>query len=155
MAREILIDAPGDGEWIMQRVAGVFVPRTDHSFATHRDGQILGGFVVGSYFGRSMTVHMAGEDKHWCSRELLWLIFEYAFNQNNCHKMVTPVRSDNALALSLDLRAGWQLETAIDDLYEPGVHMMILTMTREQCRWLNYRPRQFYSNIRAPLEVQR
>lgn len=152
--RQILIDAPGAGDWVMERARGCFNLRADHSFTTHRDGQILGGIVLADYLGNSWSTHMAGEDPHWCSRELLWLVFDYAFNQCGCHKMVTGVRSDNHKALSVDLRGGWKLETAITDLFAPGVHMMVLTMTRDTCRWLDYQPRQFQSNIRRPLEVR-
>jgi hypothetical protein len=153
MARQILIDAPGDGDWIMKQCHGYFDSSRDHSFATHRDITLLGGFVATAYFGKSMSVHMAGQDKYWCSRELLWLMFDYCFNQNSCHKMVTAVPSNNRLALSLDIRAGWKLEAVIKDLYEPGVHMHVLTMTPEQCRWLNYEPRQFRSNVANPVKV--
>jgi hypothetical protein len=149
--REILIDAPGAGAWIMERAGGRFNEGCDHSFSSHRDGKILGGIVLMDYLGNSWAAHMAGEDKRWFSRELAWLVFDYAFNQCGCHKLVTCVRSDRPKVLEIDLRGGWQVETAIDDLFAPGVHALILSMTRDTCPWLDYRPRHFRSNIIAPI----
>jgi len=57
--REIKIDAPGAGAWIMERVDGVFRDRVDHSFSSHEDGEILGGFALTGYMGLAMSIHMA------------------------------------------------------------------------------------------------
>lgn len=141
---DIRIDAPGAGDWIMSRVNGRFDSAVDHSFSSHDgSGAVLGGFVLCQYLGHSMTIHMAGDDAQWCSRELLWLPFHYAFTQLGCGKMLAPVRSDNYDALSMDLRAGWELETVIHDVYAPGVHMMVLSMVKATCPWLDYTPKQW------------
>jgi hypothetical protein len=146
----VKIDAPGAGEWIMSRVKGTFTPGMDHSFSNHHDqGNILGGIVVGAYFGNSMVAHMAGDNSRWFTRELAWLAFDYCFNQVGCHKMIAGIRSDNHKAIAIDMRGGWQFETVIKDLYEPGVDMVVLAMTRDTCPWLNYRSKQFRSNVTA------
>jgi hypothetical protein len=136
MSREIRIDDPGAGEWVMLRVKGYFMPGVDHSFTTHRDGKIIGGFALCQYLGNSITVHMAGEDKHWCSRDLLWLVFHYAFVQIGCYKVLAPLRSDQSSVIAMDTRAGWNLEAVVHDAYEKGVHLIILGMTRDSCPWL-------------------
>jgi RimJ/RimL family protein N-acetyltransferase len=151
MPHTILIDEPGAGQWIMDRCEGVFRPGMDHSFSSHdtdKDNKILGGFVLNQYLGASMSVHMAGDDKHWCNRELLWLVFDYAFNQLGCTKMLAPVQSDNYAAISQDLRAGWHLETVIRDVYAPGIHMMVLAMAKDDCPWLDYKPKTWVSNAK-------
>lgn len=140
--REVLMDAPGAGDWIMQRVGGTFNPLTNHTFSSHRDGNLLGGIVTSDYFGNSMSVHMAGEDKYWFTRDLAWLVFDYCFRHCKCHKILTGVRSTNHQAINIDLRGGWQIETVIRDVFEPGVHMVVLYMTPSGCKWLNnYQPR--------------
>jgi hypothetical protein len=137
---DIRIDEPGAGEWIMDRVTGVFTPGWDHSFSSHRDGEIRGGFVVCHYLGASATMHMAGVDDNWVSRELLWLAFSYPFDQLGLRKLLAPVRSDNYSSLSLDLRAGWRIEGLIRDAYPGSTHMFLLTMTKDTCPWLDYKP---------------
>jgi hypothetical protein len=141
--RRILIDEPGAGEWIMGQLSGVFHPQYDHSFSTHRDDRILGGFVMSHFIGGSMSVHMAAQDKHWCSRELLWLVFHYGFEQLGCFKMLTPLASDMHDVIRMDMRAGWALEAIVRDAYAPGKHMLILSMTKETCPWLKYKPKQW------------
>lgn len=142
----IRIDAPGAGDWVMDRVDGAFFPGHDHSFTTHDDeGEIQGGFVLCQYLGVSATIHAAGNRPiRWCSRELLWMVFDYAFNQCGCRKLIAPVRSDNHYAMSMYMRAGWDIETVIRNVY-PTAHMLVLTMTKDTCRWLDYNPRTWRS----------
>lgn len=142
--REIKINAPGAGKWIMDRVEGAFMEGRDSSITTHNeDGMIRGGFAFCDYLGASMTVHMAGGDEKWCSKDLLWMAFHYVFVQLGCRKIIAPVASNNYHALSIDLRGGWKLEGIIRDAY-PDAHMMLLTMTRDTCPWLGIIPQQHF-----------
>lgn len=139
---EVRIDAPGAGQWVMKRAEGYFRDGVDYAFTSHRDDQILGGFALVGYTGGSLTVHMAGDDPHWCSRELLWLVFHYAFVQLRVRKLLAPVRSDNWKAIELNLRAGWQVEAVLRDVF-PDAHMLVLSMTKAGCPWLKHVPRQW------------
>jgi RimJ/RimL family protein N-acetyltransferase len=77
-------------------------------------------------------------------------VFHYAFVQLGCLKVLAPVRSDNHAAIAIDLRAGWHLETVIRDIYAPGVDMLVLTMTKENCPWLAHEPKAWRpNNVRA------
>lgn len=138
---EIKINAPGAGAWIMQRADGHFVPGYGHSLSTHHDGEIQGGFVLDGFTGVCACVHMAGERPGWATPDLLWMLFDYAFNQLGVKKLLGMVRSDNYPALSLDLRGGWRVETLVRDMYGEGVHAFILYMKPEFCRWLNHVPK--------------
>lgn len=137
---DIRIDAPGAGEWVMQRAEGYFRDGWDHAFTSHRGDKILGGIVLSGYLGGSIAVHMAAEDRRWCSRDLLWLAFHYAFEQLQCIKVLAPLRSDNYKALEINLRSGWQIEAVLRDAF-PGAHMLVLSMTKDACPWLDYSPR--------------
>ncbi len=133
---ELRINAPGAGDWVMQRVGGAFVPGWDHTVSSHQNGRQVGGFALCSFLGASITAHMAGEAPGWCTPTLLWMVFDYAFNQLRCLKVLAPVRSDNSKALAINLRGGFRLETVVRDVYAPRVHMMVLSMKRETCPWL-------------------
>jgi hypothetical protein len=141
---DLRINEPGAGEWVMARLNAVFTPKQDNVFSSYdSDGNIMGGFVLSHFIGGSITVHMAAQDKHWCSRDLLWIIFHYAFEQLGCYKMLTPLSSKMHDVIAMDLRAGWVLEAVVRDAYAPGEHMLILGMTKEACRWLNYKPKHW------------
>jgi hypothetical protein len=113
-------DNTTDGRWIMRLAGGSFDPEFDHSLCSLRDGVRVGGFVTSAYLGASVTVHMAGTDPRWCSRDLLWMLFDFVFVRLGVHKALTTVVSDNHLALALDLRAGWQVEAIVRDVTPTG-----------------------------------
>jgi hypothetical protein len=139
--REIRIDSPGVGNWIMERAHGYFTPGHDHSFSAHEahegSWRLLGGFACVGYFGASMTIHMAGADKRWFSRGLAAVTFDYAFNQLECRKLLAPVKSTDHDTIEMDLRAGWVVDVIIKDVLPDG-DMVILSMTKDQCPWLKY-----------------
>lgn len=153
MSKRILINHPGDGAWIMARVGGTFVPSWDHSLANHDDRGILGGFVFNTFLGNAIFVHNAGETKTWCSRELLWMVFDYAFRQLSVGKVLAPVAANNQHALALNLRAGFVVETKLVDAVAPGVDLLLLSMVPQSCRWLKLRPTNYYSRVnRGPVD---
>src|SRR5215467_13442449 len=99
---EIRVDAPGAGDWIMERAGGHYVPVFSHSLSSHDvdlpTGRevMLGGFVLTDYIRRaSAVVSMAGEGPGWCTRQLLVALFEYAFRQLGVRKLFALIRSDN------------------------------------------------------------
>ena len=147
MSGQIRIDAPGAGDWVMKRAQGFFIQGRDHSITMHNDlDDVVGGFVIVKYLGHSAAIRMAGEDGNWCSRELLWMVFHYAFNQLHCGKLLAPVKSDMYDVISMDLRAGWQLEATLRDMFEDGTHLLILSMTKDTCPWLNHTPTKWRAN---------
>lgn len=143
-----MIDAPGAGEWIMSRVEGRFRPECMRVFSTHdAEGNILGGFVFCDYIeNASALINMAGERPGWCTRDLLWMIFEFSFHQTTVKKLFALIRSNNPRSLELCLRAGWRMETTVRDVYPDGVHAVILYMTEQTCPWLKHRPKTWHSD---------
>ena len=51
--KRIIINHPGDGEWIMEYLGGRFFPGHDHSLANHDavSGDLLGGFCFPCHWG--------------------------------------------------------------------------------------------------------
>lgn len=144
--RQILINHADDGEWVMLRVGGVFNEKTDHTVALHRDGKIAGGVVFTGYLGASITVHMAGSEDNWATRDFLWMVFHYAFAQLGCRKVIGLVSSANTRALSVDTRLGFIPAARITDVYSDGSDLIVLTMEKAQCKWLALTPRYYRSN---------
>jgi len=139
--RRIIIDGPGDGQWIMDHVHGFYHTDTDHSIAMHRDGKIAGGVVYTGYLYASIAIHMAGTETNWATKDFLWMVFDYAFNQLGCRKLVGLVPAYNSRAISVDLRLGFRLEGRLREmLVDPNEDLLILTMTKAECKWLNLQP---------------
>lgn len=128
----------------MNEARGVFTEETDVSIANYRGDELLGGFALTGFNDASMLVHMAGKDPGWCSRDLLWMVFDYAFVQLGLYKLFALVRSNNHAALAQDLRAGFKLDTVLLDAF-PDCHLMILSMKRSECPWLKVKPIHYRS----------
>jgi hypothetical protein len=148
MAKQLRINDPAAGPWIMSRLDSVFSPDRAVTIANFDGDQVLGGFVLENYTGASMLVHMAGSGPGWCSRELLAVTFDYAFNQVGVTCLLAPVSSGNAAAMSQDLRGGFRVAARVPDIYPDG-DLVLLQMRREDCRWLRLRLREHVSNRRV------
>ena len=98
-----------------------------------RAGQLIAGVSYDSYCGRSICMHAAIDR---LNRDILWYAFYYPFVQLGVKKVIGLVDSTNEKALRLDLHLGFTLEAVIADGAKYG-DLRILTMTRDQCRWLN------------------
>ena len=74
------------------------------------------------------------------TREFLWMVFDYAFNQAKVKRITGLVGEGNLKARSFDEHIGFVLETTLQDAHPTG-DMLVYKMTRPMCRWLNIRRR--------------
>jgi hypothetical protein len=145
MTKVIRINHPGDGEWVMERVQGVFNDRTDHVIAVARDDTPVGGVVFTYFLGGAITMHMAGTGANWGTKDFLWMVYDYAFVQLGVRKVIGLVAADNHLALKIDLKMGFVVETVITEMTADGQDLLVLSMRRDQCRWLTLKPIHYRS----------
>jgi hypothetical protein len=150
--KHIVINDPNDGVWVMLRVGGVFNERTDHVIALHRDGKCAGGVVFTGFLHRSIILHMAGSEDNWATVDFLWMVFHYGFVQLGVYKLVGLVSANNARALSIDHRLGFQIEAKIAGACADGSDLLILTMTKDRCKWLKLRPSHYRSSLATEAE---
>ena len=85
--------------------------------------------------GGSIQLHIAIDNPKYVTRQAISACFEYPFYQLGVKKVLGIVNSTNDSALTFDMRLGFTVEAIISDAYDMG-SMYILSMTREQCRWL-------------------
>jgi RimJ/RimL family protein N-acetyltransferase len=99
--------------------------------------QLLGGVIYKDYTGPggSITAHTAGFNKRWVNEEMLWVCFDYPFNQLKVKKMWGQVPASNQKALKFNKSLGFEVEQVIKDVYPDG-DMNLMSMYREQCRYL-------------------
>lgn len=86
----------------------------------------------------SIQLHIAIDNPKYVTRRAIQAVFEYPFCQLGVKKVLGIVNSTNEAALTFDMRLGFTVEAIISDAYDMG-SMYILSMTREQCRWLRGR----------------
>jgi hypothetical protein len=137
MSAEIILDRHEElGKWFAERTASLFVQGQSVYIGLERDGVICAVVAFDGYKGKSICMHIAAEGKKWMSREYLWFCFFYPFEQLKVNKIIGIVESTNADAMRFDLHLGFVPECVIKDAAENG-DLNILTMTKEQCRFLN------------------
>ena len=96
--------------------------------------------IYNCYTGASINIHIAGFDPRWGDRDLVWVGFDYPFNQLGCKKVIGQVPSYNDLALEFDLKLGFKIEAVIKDVF-PNGDLFVVSMLKEDCRFLKLKPR--------------
>lgn len=112
----------------------------DHCIARIRDGELLGGTIFQGYTGVSCEMHVASFAPRWICPDLLWATFAYPFIQLDCKQVVGRVAETNTRALEFDKKLGFNEVCRIPDYYPDG-DLILLTLRRDECRWLNITPR--------------
>lgn len=117
-------------------------PQIDQAMVRLIDGKVAGGFIFTDYTGEggSMVTHVAGFEPRWLTRELLYNAANYCFNYAKCQAIFGQVPASKPKVLAFDLKLGWKEKAFLEGVYpDGGCH--IISMTREDCRWLNWAPK--------------
>jgi hypothetical protein len=119
-------------------------PSLDHcvSFATDNGKELYFGCIYQSWTKVACTMHTAIFDGSKITRNALYHIFYYPYIQLKCERIFSVVPSDNPKALELNHKIGFKDITVVPRAYE-AADAVILSMERDGCKWLNYRPRPY------------
>lgn len=134
------------GQEIAAAAGGVYNPYGDIVISrTGANGRLLGGVLFSDYNKKSISIHIAGLAPNWINTDLIWVTFDYPFNQLGVDTIFGPVPSSNIKALEFDLRMGFKEIARIPEVFPDG-DLIVLRMRREECKWLNLKPRYLRSN---------
>jgi RimJ/RimL family protein N-acetyltransferase len=128
------------GDQIAKQARCTFDPKRDIVISNLRGNELLGGVIYTEYTGTSIKIHVASFSKRWISRDGLWLVFDYAFNQLGVKKIIGVIRLSNLKAFDFNQHLGFNVETRIRDVFPDG-DAVVMGMYRAQCRWLDLKPR--------------
>lgn len=95
------------------------------------DGMVVGGFAWTDYSGDTIQMHYVGAHKHWMNRQLLEVGFRYAFETAGVKCILAFLPPDRLHAKHVAMKLGFREMGII-----PGCGIHMLTMTRDDCRWL-------------------
>ena len=120
------------------RAHGVNLHRSEDFQALGRleRGRLLGVVGYNGFCGLTCQIHTAG-DGHWVSREFIHKTFDYPFRQLGMEHLFAPVAASNARALRFDRHMGFTEFARIKDGYERGTDMIVLTMSKKDCKWIS------------------
>ena len=140
MKRILVRQEPLFGPWMMGILGG-------HWFAGR--GSIIGlwddekGPIAACLFEgsneASIMLHIATDGtKKWMNREYLWFVFYYPFIQLGINKIIAPIESTNRQCSTFVEHIGFALEATLKGCAPDG-DLLIYTMSKDQCKWLNLR----------------
>lgn len=138
--RQIEFNNAEHGYRIAKAAGCIFNPAADQVIAVTSQGKLLGGNIFTGFTGASIHTHTAGFEPNWATRDFLWVLFDYPFNQLGCRKVFGQVPETNTRALEIDLKLGFKIVAKIDDVFPDGA-CLVLSLAREDCRWLKLKPR--------------
>lgn len=135
MAKTInVVDQEILGKWICKKTnAGFIAGEEQYIGLINEDGSIAAVTAFSDYNGASIRMHVAIEGK--LNREYIRYCYSYPFEQLKIKKLIGLVDSNNKEALRFDLHSGWVQEAVIKDAAPKG-DIIVLTMTRHQCRFI-------------------
>lgn len=143
----LITDNPVFGPMIAHAAGVGFDPARDRVLSRIEGRELLGGVVFTNYNGRSITMHMAGQPG-WVNLRLIWLVFDYAFMQLGVEKVLGVVDSTQEKVLDYDRRLGFKEVARIPGAIPDG-DIVVLSMSREECKWLALRSRYLKENGHA------
>lgn len=100
-----------------------------------RDDDVVAGVLYDHYTGASITATIAVAPAAVMVKDFLWAIFDYPFNQLEVGLIIAFIAESNWKSRNLVEKMGFVCESKIEGAYPDGA-MLIYTMTKAQCRWL-------------------
>jgi RimJ/RimL family protein N-acetyltransferase len=122
-------------EWLDKTLKCNF-PQNMTCIGQEIDGKIVAVVGFCDFTPTSCYMHTAAIVPNWISKDLLWACFDYPFNILKVKVILATVASTNKEALKLDRHLGFVDKAYIEDAHSDG-DLAILTMRKEQCKWLN------------------
>lgn len=108
-------------------------------FGIEQNGALIAGVVFNDYNGANINMHVASDgSRSWLTREFLWMVFDYAFNQAKVKRITGLVGEGNQQARRFDEHIGFVHETTLAQAHPSG-GLMVYRMFKHECRWLNIR----------------
>jgi len=122
-------------EWMSQRLQHPLANEAHTTIALVEGERIRGAVWLEGYNGVSISIHVAGEGRHWATKKYLTSVFHYVFDVLKCKKLLGTVLESNLAARRFDEGLGFKIEAFIKDVAPDG-GLIIYSMTREQCKFL-------------------
>jgi len=144
----VAFNDPADGAAIAERAGTAFNPHRDISICRIRDELRLGGVIFSHFTGESISMHSASWDPHWINRDMLWVTFDYPFNQLGVQRIFGQVPEDNRHAQEFNTKVGFKEVARIEGVFRGPLACVVMCLERQDCRFLNVQPRLLQRNIR-------
>lgn len=129
------------GNWVREQIGLEWPWPGCHTISLWDDTEILAAVVYESFDRVSITCHIAGvHGSRWMTKQYLWTIFNYPFEQLKVARINVCVADSNAASKALVEHMGFQKEGQIRKGAPDGGDLIVYGMLREECRFLRMKP---------------
>lgn len=99
------------------------------------DGVLVAGVVYTDFNGQNITAAIHGVGKRWLTREFLWFMFYYPFEQAKAIRITATIETFNQMSHNLVRKLGFTHEATLQKAGRFG-DLHVYRMFREDCKWL-------------------
>lgn len=147
MNDQILFNQHPDGDEIAKLAGTSFNPKSGTSICRHRGDERLGGVIFTHFTRESIAIHSAGWNPHWINRDLVFVTFDYPFNQLGVKRIFGQVPETNLHAQEFNVKVGFKYVARIEGVFPHNVACLVMCLERDECRFLGTKPRRIFSNL--------
>ena len=105
----------------------------------------LGGVIYTNFTTESIIGHTGAWDDHWINRDVLYVVFDYPFNQLGVNRIFSYLRAVDDHAIRFNENLGFEHVVTVDGMFEGNISCHIMKLERSRCRFLNIKPRAIVS----------
>lgn len=126
-------------EWVAAQTAEFGNFGTEVGIGWEKDGRLVAGVAYANWNGVNVECHIASDrSKKWLTREFLWHIFYYPFEQLKVDRITVCVGEGNADSNRFVKHLGFVLESSLAGAHPTG-KLHIYRLWRHECRFLQVR----------------
>lgn len=131
-----LVIGKGVVQWVARKTREFGDFGTDVGIGWARNGELVAGVAYANWNGPNVECHIASDgSRRWLTRQYLWTIFDYPFNQLGCKRITVCVGQGNADSNRFVKHLGFSLECKLENAHPTGA-LYIYRLFREDCRWI-------------------
>lgn len=135
----LIVNHPEHAKSIAKAAGTYFNPECDICISRESDGELVGGVIFQNFTGESIGVHVAGFVPNWLNRDLLWMAFDYPFNQLKCKRIFSQIPETNTKSLAFNRKLGFKEVAKIDGVFRDGA-VVVTCIGKDDCKWHNMKP---------------
>jgi RimJ/RimL family protein N-acetyltransferase len=114
-----------------------------------KDGNLVAGVAYAEWNGPNVVCHIASDgSRRWATRQYLWTIFDYPFNQLNANRITVCVGEGNGNSRRFVEKLGFAVEATLKEAHPTG-DLIVYRMWKSECRFIakygDYSPRNLES----------
>ena len=136
-------------DWVAHRCKSHNRLGADVGIGWKRGFGLVAGVAYANWNGVNVECHIASDgSKRWLTREYLWAIFDYPFNQLGAQRITVCVAAGNADSYRFVKHLGFTIEAKLEAAHPTG-DILIFCMKRQDCRFIQTRSQYGQGNISA------